>query len=454
MKKTPAPLSRRSFLKTTTAGAAAAAISPSLAFGSRREPLRFAQIGCGGKGESDRDAMLAAGAKLVALCDVDEANAKKVFMKHADLPKYKDYRELLDKHEKEIDAVVVSTPDHFHAAAALDAMRRGKHVYVQKPLARTYAECQAMLESSRKHGVVTQMGNQGHAGSGLKLWEEMLKGDAFGDVQQIHTWSDRPIWAQGMTEAPKEGQVPATLDWNLWLGPAAQRPYSKAYVPFSWRGWWDFGCGAMGDMACHNMDPAFWIFKLGLPLSIKAQASAPAGIAFPDWSIIEYKFGPTPSLPKGVTLTWYDGKKLPAAPAGAAPGLKVGSNGCMVIGSKLTALGGSHAGTPHVVAVGDKTEESAIKDADKHWQDVHKTLRGVDHYGQWVHAAEAKDREAPKSNFEYAVPFTQGILLGCIALRFPGQELLWDNQKKQFSNFAEANQWLSFKPREGYNLNP
>jgi hypothetical protein len=202
------------------------------------------------------------------------------------------------------------------------------------------------------------------------------------------------------------------------------------------------------------MDPAFWIFKLGLPLSIKAQASAPAGIAFPDWSIIEYKFGPTPSLPKGVTLTWYDGKKLPAAPAGAAPGLKVGSNGCMVIGSKLTALGGSHAGTPHVVAVGDKTEESAIKDADKHWQDVHKTLRGVDHYGQWVHAAEAKDREATKSNFEYAVPFTQGILLGCIALRFPGQELLWDNEKKQFSNFAEANQWLSFKPREGYNLNP
>jgi predicted dehydrogenase len=333
-------------------------------------------------------------------------------------------------------------------------MRRGKHVYVQKPLARTYAECQAMLESSRKHSVVTQMGNQGHAGSGLKLWEEMLKGDAFGDVQQIHTWSDRPIWAQGMTEAPKEGQVPATLDWNLWLGPAAQRPYSKAYVPFSWRGWWDFGCGAMGDMACHNMDPAFWIFKLGLPLSIKAQASAPAGIAFPDWSIIEYKFGPTPSLPKGVTLTWHDGKKLPAAPAGAVPALKVGSNGCMVIGSKLTALGGSHAGTPHVVAVGDKTEESAIKDADKHWQDVHKTLRGVDHYAQWVHAAEAKDREAPKSNFEYAVPFTQGILLGCIALRFPGQELLWDNEKKQFSNFAEANQWLSFKPREGYNLNP
>src|SRR5581483_375060 len=158
--KTPQPLSRRSFLKTAAAGAAAAT-APSIAFGApRREPLRFAQIGCGGKGESDRDEMLKAGAKLVALCDVDDANAKKVFMKHADLPKYKDFRQMLDKHEKEIDAVVVSTPDHVHAAAALEAMRRGKHVYVQKPLARTYAECQAMLEVSRKQGLVTQMGNQ------------------------------------------------------------------------------------------------------------------------------------------------------------------------------------------------------------------------------------------------------------------------------------------------------
>jgi hypothetical protein len=454
--KTPNKVSRRSFLQTTTAGAAAVAVAPSMAFGAaRREPLRFAQIGCGGKGESDHNEMLGAGAKVIAHCDVDSVNARKVFEKHPDVPKFKDFREMLDKHEKDIDAVVVSTPDHMHAAAALDAIRRGKHVYVQKPLARTFQECQALLESSRKHGVVTQMGNQGHAGSGLKLWEEMATAKAFGDVLKIETWSDRPIWAQGMTEAPKEGQVPATLDWNLWLGPAAMRPYSKAYVPFSWRGWWDFGCGAMGDMACHNMDPAFWIFKLGLPLSIKAQASAPAGIAYPDWSIIEYKFGPTPLLPKGVSLTWYDGKKLPAPAPGMNPGpLKPGSNGCLVVGSKMSALGGSHAGAPRVVAVdGEKGDEGSIKEADKHWQEVQKTVKGTNHYGQWVHAAEAKDREATKSNFEYAVPFTQGILLGCIALRFPGQELLWDNEKKQFSNFAEANQWLSFKPREGYNLN-
>ena len=444
-------VSRRRFLETTAAGAAAAALAPSLTFAARREPLRFAQIGCGGKGESDRDEMLKAGAKLIALCDVDENNAKKVFMKHADLPKYKDFRQMLDKHEKEIDAVVVSTPDHVHAAAALEAMRRGKHVYVQKPLARTYAECQAMLDLSRKQGVVTQMGNQGHGGGGLRLWEEMGKAGGFGDILEIHTWSDRPIWAQGMTEAPKEGKVPETLDWNAWLGPAADRPYSKAYVPFSWRGWWDFGCGAMGDMACHNMDPAFWTFKLGLPTSIKAQASAPAGIAYPNWSIIEYQFGPTPLLPKGVKLTWHDGKKLPPPPPGADPNLKIGDNGCLVVGTKMSAMGGSHAGTPRVVAVGDKFDGDALKEAQKHWSEV--KVSGVNHYGQWVHAAETRDREATKSNFDYAAPFTQGILLGCISLRFPGQELHWDNGKKQFSNFADANSWLSFKPREGYNLN-
>lgn len=451
--KTPAPLSRRSFLKTSSAGAAAAAVAPSIALGARQEPFRFAQIGCGGKGDSDRDAMIKAGAKVVALCDVDDNNAKNVYAKHADVPKYKDFRVMLEKHDKEIDGVVVSTPDHFHAVAALDAMRRGKHVYVQKPLARTYAECQSMLDASRKYKVVTQMGNQGHAGSGLKLWEEMAKADAFGEISHIHTWSDRPIWAQGMTEAPKEAPIPTTLDWDLWVGPVAARPFGKGYVPFSWRGWWDFGAGAMGDMACHNMDPAFWIFKLGLPTSIKAQASAPAGIAYPAWSIIEYKFGPTPLLPKGVTLTWYDGKKLPEVPKGVAEGTKLGDNGCLVVGSKLTAVGGSHAGSPKVIAVGDKADGAAVADASKHWQEVHKTVKGTDHYGQWVKASIAKDQQAAKCNFEYAVPFTQAILLGCIALRFPGQELLWDNEKKQFSNFAEANQWLTFKARDGYNMN-
>jgi predicted dehydrogenase len=310
---------------------------------------------------------------------------------------------------------------------------------------------------AKAKGVVTQMGNQGHGGGGLKLWEEMAKADAFGEVKHIHTWSDRPIWAQGMKEQPNEEgwekKIPASLDWDLWLGPVAMRPYSKRYLPFSWRGWWDFGTGAMGDMACHNMDPAFWIFGLGLPTSVKAEASAPAGVAYPQWSVIEYTFAPTPKLPNGVKMTWHDGKKMPPLPEAAA-GAKIGDNGCMVIGSKMTAVGGSHAGEPHVIGVGDKADAAAVKEAEAHWQGVKKTVKGTNHYAQWVKAAEAKDPAGtkPGTQFEYSVPFTQAILLGCVALRFPGQELKFDPEKKQFTNFAEANEWLTYKPRAGYSI--
>ena len=443
------PVGRRTFLSMSAGAAGLAALPASAA--PRRDPLRFAQVGVGGMGEGDRGSVMGAGAKLVALCDVDEERAKNAFAKHPDAKRFKDFRKMLDEVEKEIDAVVVSTPDHIHAVAALDAMRRGKHVYVQKPLARTFHECQSMLDLSKAKGVVTQMGNQGHAGGGLKLWEEMAKAEAFGEVKHIHTWSDRPIWAQGMTEAPKEEPVPASLDWDLWLGPVAKRPYSKRYLPFSWRGWWDFGTGAMGDMACHNMDPAFWIFGLGLPTSVKAEASAPAGVSYPKWSVIEYTFAPTAKLPKGVKLTWHDGKKMPELPEAAA-GAKIGDNGCMVVGSKLTAVGGSHAGEPHVIGVGEKADAAGVKEAEAHWQGVKKTLKGTNHYAQWVKAAEAGDAKTPGSRFEYAVPFTQAILLGCVALRFPGQELKWDAEKRQFSNLPEANEWLTFKPREGYSI--
>jgi len=173
-----------------------------------------------------------------------------------------------------------------------------------------------MLKASRQYKVVTQMGNQGHSGSGLILWQKMMDANAFGEIKEVHSWSNRPIWPQGMTEPPKPEKTPETMAWDLWIGPAKARPYSSIYAPFKWRGWWDFGCGAMGDMACHNMDPAFWILQWGLPTSIKAQASAPADIAYPKWSIIEYTFPASPVCPEGIKMTWYDGKKLPAKPQG------------------------------------------------------------------------------------------------------------------------------------------
>ena len=452
--KTSASFSRRTFLKSaaTVLAFGRPALLRSAPAAASAGGFRFAQIACGGKGAGDMASMLKGGAKLVAMCDVDPARAAKAYQEHPDVPKFTDYRKMLDKFEKEIDGVVVSTPDHIHAVAALDAMRRGKHVYVQKPLARTFQECHVLLDAAKKYRVVTQMGNQGHGAAGLLLWDLMMKKGAFGEVQRVHIWSNRPIWPQGMTEMAAAEPVPAGLDWENWLGPAPMRPFSTAYVPFKWRGWWDFGTGALGDMACHNMDPAFWILKLGLPDSVKAEVSAPAGIAYPEWSVIDYTFPRSKLCPKGLKMTWHDGKKLPPNPEGSNPNLQLGTNGCMIIGSKMTAIGGSHAGPPIPMALTGQPYGPAVKEAETHWRDEMKKLEGCDHYHQWLRAAEARDTTKTGSKFQYSVPMTQAILLGCIALRFPGQELRWNHSKRKFSNFPEANRWLNFTPRAGYDL--
>ena len=444
--------SRRTFLASSAATTAVTLTSTPVYGQQSSDQFRFAKIGCGGMGGGDLNGTVGAGGKLVAMCDVDSGKAAKAYKKYPDIPKFTDYRKMLDKLDKEIDGVVISTPDHTHAVAALDAMRRGKHVYVQKPLARTFEECQLMLEASRKYKVVTQMGNQGHAGSGLILWKKMMDAKAFGDIREVYSWSNRPIWPQGMTQPPAAEKTPEGMDWDSWIGPAKMRPFSKAYAPFKWRGWWDFGCGAMGDMACHNMDPAFWVLQWGLPTSIKAQASAPAGIAYPQWSIIEYTFPASPVCPEGIKMTWYDGKKLPPMPKGAHPQMKLGGNGCMIVGSKMTAMGGSHASPPRPIALDGKEFGSEVKEAERHWRDELKKTKGCNHYKQWVDACKANDRSMPGSNFEYSVPMTQAILLGCLALRFPGQELKWDAKRRRFSNHAEANRWLASTPRAGFVL--
>jgi predicted dehydrogenase len=451
---TPTPrVSRRTFIATSAA--AAASLSAAGRLGAAPEkggPLRFVQIGCGGQGASDLNNMVGSGAKLIAMCDVDPGRAAGNFKKFADLPRYSDFREMLAKHADEIDAVVVSTPDHMHAVAALAAMKLGKHVYVQKPLARTYSENMTLLDATRKYKVVTQMGNQGHAGAGLKLWKKMMDDKAFGDILELHSWSDRPVWPQGMTEIPKEDAVPEGLDWDSWLGPMAARPYSKAYLPFVWRGWWDFGVGAIGDMACHNMDPAFWTCKLGLPESITAECSAPAGIAYPSWSIVTFKFPATEICPKGIKMTWYDGKKRPAPPAGADPNLNVGGNGCIIVGSEMSAMGGSHAGAPRPIAIGSTYDQEAIGKAEAQWREELGKLPNGNHYSEWVEAASKGDVKAPGSNFEYAAPMSASLALAAIALRFPGKELLWDDKARKFTNHEEANKWIHIDPREGYDL--
>ena len=448
-------VSRRHFLSASAAAGFMIPASRVLGQAVSAPPsgqFRFAKVGCGGMGGGDLNSTTGAGGIVVGLCDTDPKRAEGAYKKYPDVPKFTDYRKMLDRLEKEIDGVVISTPDHTHACIALDAMRRGKHVYVQKPLARTYEECQLLLDAARKYKVVTQMGNQGHAGAGLILWKKMMDAGAFGEIEQVHTWSDRPIWPQGMTQPPAPEQTPEGFDWECWIGPAEMRPFSGAYAPFKWRGWWDFGCGAIGDMACHNMDPAFWILQLGMPTSIKAEASTPAGIAYPEWSIIELTFPATPVCPKGIKVVWYDGKKLPERPENAHPQIKLGTNGCLIVGSKMTAMGGSHASPPMPIALGKEAYSPAVKDAERVWREELKKTQGCNHYGQWVEACMAGDLKKPGSNFEYSAPMTQVLLLGCIALRFPGTELKWDARRARFTNHAEANRWLASAQRDGFKL--
>ncbi len=452
-------LSRRELIKTATVASTFTILPSSMLFGQDKpsEQFRFAQVGCGGKGASDMGEMISAGAKLVAMVDVDPKRSSAHFKKLGEIPTYTDFRVMLDKHQNDIDAVVVSTPDHTHACIALEAMKRGKHVYVQKPVARTVQECQVLLDAAKKYKVVTQMGNQGHAGSGLKLWSKMCEENAFGDILALHSWTNRPIWPQGMSALPKEDPVPEGLDWNSWLGPHSLRPYSNSYLPFNWRGWWDFGCGALGGMAVHNVDPLFWIFKLGLPNKVKATVSGPVTVAYPNWSTIELWFDNSPVTGKPMKITWYDGKKdgkqnAPENPAGANPELNMGDNGCLVVGSKMSAVGGVHAGRPLPIAVGSEYKKDEVKELEKHYRDVAKNLANDNHYGQWVNAAKAGDLTKCGSKFEYAVPFTQSLLLGCISLRYPNQELIWDDKAKKFTNNEEANQFLKTTPREGYSL--
>lgn len=442
---------RRTVIKGAGAAATVSILPSGMLFGQNKpsEQFRFAKVGCGGKGSADLSLTLQAGAKLVALCDVDRARAAGAAKKHSNVPFYEDYRLMLDKHEKEIDGVVISTPDHTHACVALEAMRRGKHVYVQKPVARTFEECQALLDASKKYKVATQMGNQHHSAQGFKVWEKMFADDVLGDISEVHTWCHKSYSAKG--GSVKAGQkAPETLNWDLWLGPAATREYAKEYLPFSWRNWWDFGAGALGDMACHIMDAPFWNLKLGLPDKIIAKTPRPASEGYPEWAIVDYTFNHSPVTGKPVKLRWADGNKGAPKPEGCNPNMEMPNQGCYIAGSKMTVLC-PHPGRPLPVAVG-KEYSTEVKDVERHWREESKKLKGVHHYGRWIEAAKSGKFAGAGSNFDYSVPLTQAVILGCIAQRFPGEELLWDHEKQRFSNHEKANEWLTFKARDGFSI--
>jgi predicted dehydrogenase len=437
-------ISRRDFMGAASAAVAAFTIVPRHVLGSPgnkppSEKLNIAAIGAGGMGENNVNACSDSGENIVALCDVDDEKAKNTFNRYPKARKWKDFRKMLDE-QKDIDAVIVATPDHTHAVAAIYAMRRGKHVYVQKPLTHTVYEARMLTEAARKYKVATQMGNQGHSGDGVRLICEWIWDGAIGPVREVHAWTNRPIWPQGIDRPSDTPPVPPTLDWDLWVGPSPMRPYNPCYLPFAWRGWWDFGCGALGDMACHLLDPVFSALKLKYPLSVESCATKVNNETFPLASIVHYEFTARGDMPP-VKLNWYDGGMKPPRPEELEPGRQMTS--VVFIGDKGKLMCGEYGDNPRIIP------ESKMKEYKRPPQTLPR-IEGGHHEKNWIRAC--KGGEPACSNFDYSGPFTEAVVMGNLAIRRLGEKLLWDGANMKVTNDDEANKFVKQPCREGWSL--
>ena len=448
MKKNRAILTRRNFLRT--AGAAAAfTIVPRSWLGQGQTPpsekLNIAGIGVGGMGAGDIGAV-APGNNIVALCDVDSRRSAETLKKFPDAKQYRDFRKMFDEMEKNIDAVVVATPDHFHAVAAMAAIKRGKHVYCEKPLAHSVHEVRQLMKAAQEHKVVTQLGNQGHSFDTIRNFCEWIWDGAIGNVHTIHAGCAAVNSGLNQLSRLKEQHpVPPTLDWDLWLGPAPQRPYHPAYLPGSWRGWVPFGNGTVGDWTCHVVDPVFWALDLGAPKTIQAQVKdydfKTQGDAFPKGEIITCEF-PAKGKRGPVTMHWYSGTERIPRPEVLEQDDKVVDTGAVVLGDKGAIMYGSHG------AGGVRLIPQAKMDAYKRPE---KTLPRVrEHHGDWLQAI--KNGTKAGSDFSYGGPLTELAMLGVIAIKLAGTKLEWDTQAMRFINSAEANQFINPLYRSGWTL--
>jgi predicted dehydrogenase len=441
-------ISRRDFVGGSAAAVAAFTIVPSYVLGRNgdtppSEKLNIAGVGVGGMGGSNVNA--ASGENIVALCDVDDNYAAGTFKRYPKAKIYRDYRKMLDQ-QKEIDAVIVATPDHTHAVISMAAIKSGKNVYCQKPLTHCVYEARMLTEAARKAGVVTQMGNQGHSGEGIRLVCEWIWDGAIGAVREVHAWTNRPIWPQGLDRPEDTPAVPDTLDWDLWLGPAPERPYNPVYLPFSWRGWWDFGTGALGDMACHIIDPAFWALKLGYPIGVEACATKVNSESAPVASIVRYEFPSRGDMPP-VKLTWYDGGMMPARPEELEPNRRMGDNegGVLFVGDKGKLVCGCYGSSPRLIP------ETKMQE----YQRPEKTIARVDgaeggHERDWIRCC--KEGRQPSSSFDYSGPLTETVVMGNLAIRCNGKKLDWDGLNMKVTNVDEANQYVRDQYRQGWSL--
>ena len=390
-------------------------------------------------------------ANIYALCDVDKVRAFDTFKSYPKAKIYKDFREMLEK-EKSIDAVVIATPDHTHAVASMMAIKMGKHVYCEKPLTHTVYEARVLAKAAKEAGVATQMGNQGMAADANRTLKEWLWAGVIGQVREVHAWSNRPIWPQGIERPKDTPPVPNTLDWDLWLGPSPYRPYNPAYVPFAWRGWFDFGSGAIGDEAIHNLAPVFSSLKLTAPTLILGSSSPVFPETYPIASLLHFEFPARDKMPP-VTVHWYDGGLLPERPKeldkDAVNGVYSKDvpdwdtvNGAIFVGDKgkLLSLG---EGTRSIRFL----PQSSIKD---YKLPTPYLPRSIGHHKEWIEAC--KGNGTTQSNFGFAGPLTEACQLGNICLRMGGKEIKWDSENFKITNNEEANKLLQLEYRDGWIL--
>jgi predicted dehydrogenase len=455
-------ISRRGFLRRASlAGVGLAAARPLAALGAAPGPgsgIRVAGIGVGGMGGANLRNCAAAGASVTALCDVDLARCGGLLKAFPSAEAFTDYRVMLERKGREIDAVVIATPDHTHALIAMACMRAGKHVYVQKPMAYDVVEARRLREFAREAKVATQMGNQGHSGEGLRQITEWIEAGLIGEVREVHAWTNRPTWPQDSSMArPKDTPaLPEGLDWDLWIGPAPLRAFHPAYHPWNWRGWWDFGTGSLGDMGCHILDPVVFALRLGSPVSVEASVPTfyegrggqqPArGECYPRSSIVRYRFPARASLPS-VELTWWDGGLMPGRPAELEDDMPFGDGdgGCLFVGTKGKLVCGCYGSKPRLLS---RELRDAAKAVARSMPRIPGNTNG--HEADWLRAC--KGGVPACSNFEVAGPLTETVLMGNLAIRFPGRKLAWDGGRMEVTNDPEANRFVHRTYREGFSL--
>lgn len=456
--------SRREFLKTATAAlgvgvASQSIVFPSLVRAASGDKVRLAAVGAGGKGagdirETSKDQI------VVALCDVDQRQAARTRKQFPNARFYTDWRKMLDKEARNIDGITVSTPDHMHAPVTMTALSMGLATYTQKPLTRTVYEARQLRLAAQRAGVATQMGNQGHSGVGYRMVVALIQRGVIGKVKEAHTWSNRPIWPQGLDRPAGSDPVPDTLDWDKWLGVAPKRPFKanwpessgyqgkrSVYVPFSWRGWYDFGAGALGDMGCHIIDPVYWSLELTAPNWVEYNGPEPKPEMFPTQETLTYEFPGTQYSRDKIIVKWYDGGRKPARELAQMGVQETGkdkgkprelpSNGSLFIGSRGVLMC-PHGGGPQLFP------KENFRGLDR------PKLKGMDHYMNWTLAIKGDGKT--NCPFAYAGPLTETVLLGVIASRVPGRRLQWDPENLRFTNSDKANRFVREDYRTGWEV--